>query len=241
LQLDPANIPKHIAIIMDGNGRWAQARGHIRIMGHKAGVKAVKAIIETARELGLPVLTLYAFSTENWNRPQDEVSGLMNLLKNYLQSELDAMLKNDIRLRAIGDINGLPADVQDVLHSTIERTRHNKALTLNLALNYGGRNELLHAIREIAAQVGRGDLQSEAITEELVADHLYTSGLPDPDLLIRTGGESRLSNFLLWQASYAELYFTETAWPDFDKTCLLEAILAYQQRQRRFGRTGEQV
>lgn len=241
MQLDPANIPKHIAIIMDGNGRWAQARGLIRLMGHKAGVKTVQEVVTAARELGVPVLTLYAFSTENWNRPQDEVSGLMSLLKNYLQSELDAMLKNDIKLRAIGDLGKLPPDVYEILSATMERTKDNTSLTLNLALNYGGRREMVQAIQAIAAKVKAGEVEPTAIDESLVDSHLYTSGLPEPDLLIRTGGEARLSNFLLWQASYAEIYFTDTAWPDFGKDRLIEAIADYQQRQRRFGKTGEQV
>ncbi|MBU0680295.1 MAG: isoprenyl transferase [Proteobacteria bacterium] len=226
---------------MDGNGRWAQAQGLIRLMGHKAGVKAVKEIVEAARELAIPVLTLYAFSTENWNRPHDEVSGLMTLLKNYLKSELEAMLKNDIQLRAIGDLQKLPADVYDILSETMERTKGNKALILNLALNYGGRNELVHAIKDIGRKLLSGKVQVDDISEDLVNNHLYTRGLPDPDLLIRTGGEARLSNFLLWQSSYSEIYFTDTPWPEFNKESLKKAIADYQQRQRRFGKTGEQV
>ena len=241
MQIDPDNLPKHIAIIMDGNGRWAQAQGLIRLMGHKAGVKAVKAVVEAAREMAIPVLTLYAFSTENWNRPKDEVSGLMSLLKNYLKSELDSMLKNDIQLRAIGDLKRLPADVYNVLNDTISRTKNNKALILNLALNYGARSELTQAVKNIGRSLKNGSIQEEDITEDFISSHLYTQGLPDPDLLIRTGGEARLSNFLLWQASYAEIYFTDTPWPDFTKQSLQEAILHYQQRQRRFGKTGEQV
>ncbi len=241
MQLATDHIPTHIAIIMDGNGRWAQARGLIRLMGHKAGVKAVKEIVEAAREMTIPILTLYAFSTENWGRPKDEVSGLMALLKNYLKSELESMLKNDIQLRAIGDLKRLPPDVYAILTETIDRTKGNKSLILNLALNYGGRSELLQAIKNIAHKVQSGDVQEEDITENLVSNHLYTRGLPDPDLLIRTGGEARLSNFLLWQASYAEIYFTDTPWPEFNKKCLQEAIADYQQRQRRFGKTGEQV
>ncbi len=226
---------------MDGNGRWAQAQGLIRLMGHKAGVKAVKQVVEAAREMAIPVLTLYAFSTENWNRPKDEVSGLMSLLKNYLKSELDSMLKNDIQLRAIGDLKRLPTDVYNVLNDTISRTKNNKALILNLALNYGGRGELTQAVKNIGRSLKNGSIQEEDITEDFISSHLYTQGLPDPDLLIRTGGEARLSNFLLWQASYAEIYFTDTPWPDFTKTSLQEAIAHYQQRQRRFGKTGEQV
>lgn len=241
MQLDPDNIPKHIAIIMDGNGRWAQAQGLIRLMGHKAGVKAVKAVVEAAREMAVPVLTLYAFSTENWNRPKDEVSGLMSLLKNYLQSELDSMLANDIQLRAIGDLKKLPNDVYTVLSQTINKTKDNKALILNLALNYGGRSEITQAVKNIGRSLKNGSIQEEDITEDFISSHLYTQGLPDPDLLIRTGGEARLSNFLLWQASYAEIYFTDTPWPDFNKESLQEAIVHYQQRQRRFGKIGEQI
>ncbi|MEN8257700.1 MAG: isoprenyl transferase [Thermodesulfobacteriota bacterium] len=241
MQIDPDNIPTHIAIIMDGNGRWAQAQGLIRLMGHKAGVKAVKKIVEAGREMAIPVLTLYAFSTENWNRPNDEVSGLMLLLKNYLKSELDSMLKNDIQLRAIGDLKRLPTDVYEVLSETIDRTKNNNSLILNLALNYGGRSELTQAIKAIGHKLKNGQLQEEDISEELISSHLYTHGLPDPDLLIRTGGEARLSNFLLWQTSYAEIYFTDTPWPDFTKKSLQEAIVHYQQRQRRFGKTGEQI
>jgi undecaprenyl diphosphate synthase len=241
LQLASDNLPKHIAIIMDGNGRWAQAQGLIRLMGHKAGVKAVKEIVEAVRELAIPVLTLYAFSTENWNRPQDEVSGLMALLKNYLKSELEAMLKNGIQLRAIGDLQKLPADVFDILTETMARTKGNKALILNLALNYGGRSELVHAIKDIGRMLLSGEVQVDDISEDLVNNHLYTRSLPDPDLLIRTGGEARLSNFLLWQSSYAEIYFTDTPWPEFSKESLKKAIAEYQQRQRRFGKTGEQV
>lgn len=241
MQIAPDNIPKHIAIIMDGNGRWAQAQGLIRLMGHKAGVKTVKKIVETAQEMTIGVLTLYAFSTENWQRPKDEVSGLMSLLKSYLKSELNSMLKSDIQLRAIGDLKRLPPDVYDVLSDTIERTKNNKGLVLNLALNYGGRSELIQAFKTIGQKLVSGQIQEEDITEDLVSSHLYTHGLPDPDLLIRTGGEARLSNFLLWQASYSEIYFTDTPWPDFNRDSLTEAILHYQQRQRRFGKTGEQV
>lgn len=233
--------PKHIAIIMDGNGRWAKARGMMRLMGHKAGVKSVRRIVEECRRLGVEVLTLYAFSTENWNRPKDEVSGLMELLQSFLRSELKKMLDNDIRLRAIGQIDKLPSPVATALHETIDQTAGCQAMVLNLALSYGGRTELLQAIQAISKKCLAGEITPQQINEELVDSHLYTSGLPEPDLLIRTGGESRLSNFLLWQSSYAEIYFTETAWPDFDEKKLQEAIADFHQRQRRFGRTGEQV
>lgn len=236
-----SSIPVHIAIIMDGNGRWAQKRHRPRIFGHRAGVESVRAVVEAAREIGVRHLTLYAFSTENWRRPSGEVSGLMGLLRSYLQSELDTMLKNDIRLCCLGQQDRLPEDVQQVLAATISRTESCRSMTLNLALSYGGRSEVVGAVRGIAEQCRDGLLDMEAISEQTISDALYTAGQPDPDLLIRTGGEHRLSNFLLWQASYAELYFTEVAWPDFRKDQLLEAITVFNRRQRRFGKTGAQV
>ena len=239
--IDPTSIPRHIAIIMDGNGRWAQRRGLIRLMGHKAGVDSVKKVVEECDKLGVKVLTLYAFSTENWKRPEDEVNGLMELLRTFVQRELANMLRNNIRLRSIGQIERLPLSAREVLTDAIERTAANEGLVLNLALSYGSRSEITEAMRRIAGQCLAGELDPQAISEELISANLYTAGLPDPDLLIRTGGEYRLSNFLLWQLSYAELYVTETAWPDFREKQLQEAILAFQQRQRRFGRTGDQV
>jgi undecaprenyl diphosphate synthase len=242
---DPQGLPRHVAIIMDGNGRWATKRNLPRIMGHKAGSESVKDIVRTAREINLEVLTLYAFSTENWKRPSIEVQGLMTLLKTYLQSEAANMLKNNISLRCIGDIEKLPPDVQKVLTGTIRETTLNSgdspALTLNLALSYGSRSEIVRAARIMAEKCIRGQFEPEDFTEQLFASHLYTAGLPDPDLLIRTGGESRLSNFLLWQLSYTEIYITETMWPDFKEDCLIEAIKEYQRRERRFGRTSEQL
>jgi len=236
-----ANIPAHIAIIMDGNGRWAKRRGLMRLMGHKTGVDSVKVVVEEARKLGVKVLTLYAFSTENWQRPVDEVNGLMELLRTFLLKELANMKSNGIRLRCLGQKERLPQAARAVLDQTIMETADNSGLTLNLALSYGSRLEIVEAVRNIAAACVAGKLAVADISEQTVADHLYTAGLPDPDLLIRTGGEHRLSNFLLWQLSYAELYVTETPWPEFRHNELRKAIASYQLRQRRFGRTGEQV
>jgi undecaprenyl diphosphate synthase len=234
-------VPRHVAIIMDGNGRWAEERHRPRLFGHKAGVDSVREIVETAREIGVEVLTLYAFSTENWNRPSGEVSGLMGLLKNYLQSELRTMLRNDIRLLCLGQQDRLPEDVRAILQQTIDDTWACRSMTLNLALSYGGRSELVLAFQEIAKQCQDGVLDWRTLSETTISNHLFTAGQPDPDLLIRTGGEHRLSNFLLWQASYAELYFTETRWPDFKKAQFLEAINIFNQRQRRFGKVGAQL
>jgi len=236
-----STIPRHVAIIMDGNGRWAQERHRPRLFGHKAGADTVREIVEVARKLGIGYLTLYAFSTENWKRPEGEVSGLMGILKNYLQSELRSMLKNDIRLNCIGQMQKLPADVQEILKKSIAETRSCTGMTLNLALNYGGRAEMVEAITRIGHDCRNGTLDPGAISESVISEHLFTAGQPDPDLLIRTGGENRLSNFLLWQASYAELYFTEVKWPDFHQEAFLAALNSYSQRQRRFGQTGAQV
>jgi undecaprenyl diphosphate synthase len=226
---------------MDGNGRWAEERHRPRLFGHKAGVDSVREIVETAREIGIEVLTLYAFSTENWNRPSSEVSGLMGLLKSYLQSELRTMLRNDIRLRCLGELVRLPDDVRTVLSQTIDETRSCQSMTLNLALSYGARSELVQAFREMAKQCLDGILDWRTLSEATISEHLFTAGQPDPDLLIRTGGEHRLSNFLLWQSSYAELYFTETRWPDFKKSQFLDAIGTFSRRQRRFGKVGAQL
>jgi undecaprenyl diphosphate synthase len=239
--IDLSNIPRHVAIIMDGNGRWAKRQHKPRLFGHKVGVDSVQEIVECAGELGVKVLTLYAFSTENWKRPADEVGGLMGLLKNYLQKELSRMLKNNIRLTCIGNIEKLPADVRDVLEATIKETSCNNKLTLNLALSYGGRAELIRGIQNIVEEVHSGELSSDDIDEKCVDSHLYTADLPDPDLLIRTGGEARLSNFLLWQASYAEIYFTDVMWPEFREKAFISAITEYQNRERRFGKTSGQI
>ena len=240
-ELDIRLVPSHIAIIMDGNGRWAEERRKPRLAGHKAGVDSVRAVVETAREIGVRHLTLYAFSTENWQRPKAEVKGLMALLRTYLEAELRTMLTNDIRLFCLGQRERLPRDVLSVLERVMRETAHCRAMTLNLALSYGGRNEMIRAIRKMALECKAGQFDPEDLSEEILAEHLDTAGQPDPDLLIRTGGEHRLSNFLLWQVSYAELYFTETKWPDFRKQQLLEAVATYGRRQRRFGKTGAQV
>jgi undecaprenyl diphosphate synthase len=234
-------IPAHVAIIMDGNGRWAQNQGMMRIMGHRQGVRTVKQIVEAAPGIGIRILTLYAFSTENWNRPALEVQALMGLLKGYLESELQELTANDVSLRCLGDKSRLPEEVQAVLNKAIADTSRNSRLTLNLALNYGGRDEILTATRELARKCRNGVLAPEDISEELFSHHLYTASQQDPDMIIRTGGESRLSNFLLWQGSYAEFYVTETLWPEFTKEDLMRAVDYYHTRQRRFGRTGEQV
>lgn len=226
---------------MDGNGRWAKRRGMMRLFGHKAGVKTVQKIVRAADSMGIKVLTLYAFSSENWKRPIQEVSGLMSLLKSYLESELSSMLENNIHLRCMGRIEKLPDDARQVLLSSIAKTANNSGLVLNLALSYGGRDEIVRAARQIARECVNQQINPSEITEDLFSRHLYSSGLPDPDLVIRTGGESRLSNFLLWQASYAEIYITETQWPDFSENDLESALANFQHRQRRFGKTGEQV
>ena len=212
-----------------------------RLAGHKAGVDSVRTVVEAAREIGVRYLTLYAFSTENWQRPRAEVKGLMALLRTYLESELRTMLKNDIRLFCIGQRERLPADVLAVLEQVMRETEHCREMTLNLALSYGGRNEMIRAVRKMADQCAAGRIDPDALSEEMLSEYLDTAGQPDPDLLIRTGGEHRLSNFLLWQVSYAELYFTETKWPDFRKQQLLEAVATYGRRQRRFGKTGAQL
>ena len=240
-EFDIRLIPSHIAIIMDGNGRWAEERRRPRLAGHKAGVDSVRAVVETAREIGVRYLTLYAFSTENWQRPRAEVKGLMALLRTYLESELRTMLKNDIRLFCIGQRERLPADVLSVLEQVMQETEHCREMTLNLALSYGGRNEMIRAVRKMAHKCVAGEVDPDALSEGMLGECLDTFGQPDPDLLIRTGGEHRLSNFLLWQVSYAELYFTETKWPDFRKHQLLEAVATYGRRQRRFGKTGAQL
>lgn len=235
------HLPRHVAIIMDGNGRWAQKRKQPRLFGHKAGADSVRNIVETCREIGIEYLTLYAFSSENWRRPAQEVTGLMSILKKYLESELPRMQKNNIRLISIGDRQRLPDAVRESLERGIEETSGNSKLTLNLALSYGSRDEIVRAVKKISSLCMQGNITPEQITDQTIAENLDTCLLPDPDLLIRTGGEARLSNFLLWQLSYAEIYFTETMWPDFRKEVFLQALSEYQSRERRFGRTGEQL
>ncbi len=239
--LEPDRLPRHIAIVMDGNGRWAKSRRKPRIYGHKVGADSVREIVEMSREIGIGHLTLYAFSSENWNRPEQEVSGLMNILKSYLISELSRMEKNEIRLNCLGETSRLPDGVRRTLEDTINRTAGNDKMVLNLALSYGARDEICLAVKKLARRCLEEKLKPEQIDHRIFSEQLYTAGQPDPDLLIRTGGEQRLSNFLLWQASYAEIYFTETMWPDFRRQAYLEALLDYQKRERRFGKTGEQV
>jgi undecaprenyl diphosphate synthase len=234
--IDPARLPAHIAIIMDGNGRWANRRRLPRVAGHKAGIGPVRATVETCARLGVRVLTLYAFSVENWKRPRHEVETLWRLLRYYLRQELPELQKNDIRLQAIGRLDALPAQVRRELESAVEATSANRGLLVNLAINYGGRAELVDAVNAVLdmARVN-GGLDTLKIDEDLISTSLYTAESPDPDLLIRTSGEMRISNFLLWQIAYAELYVTETLWPDFTRTDLLQAVVEYQKRDRRYG------
>lgn len=229
------NIPQHIAIIMDGNGRWASRRALPKIAGHRAGVKAAENVIQAAGDLGVKVLTLYTFSTENWKRPKSEVDALFKLLEDYLDKEGEKIHKNNIRFRTIGRLSELPGPLKNKIEAQIEKTKNNTGLTLNLALNYGGRPEIIDAVRKVAKDVKEGRVNIENIDEELFKDYLYTKGLPDPDLLIRTSGESRVSNFLLWQISYSEICITKKLWPDFKKEDLKKLVREYQKRDRRFG------
>lgn len=238
-QIDKTRIPSHIAIIMDGNGRWAKQRGQIRTFGHQAGAETVHVIAEEAARLGVKYLTLYTFSTENWNRPVDEVAALMNLLMDSIEEE--TFMKNNISFRIIGDTAKLPENVLERLNRCIERTSVNTGMCLTLALSYSSRWEITEAVRQIASRVSAGDLKADEITDQTVDGFLATHYMPDPDLLIRTGGEVRLSNFLLWQCAYSELYFCDTFWPDFKAEELCKAICDYQRRERRFGKTSEQI
>jgi len=226
---------------MDGNGRWAEKRSLNRIAGHRMGIKRAKETIRACRELGIQVLTLYAFSTENWNRPQREIRTLMALLKRFLAAEAKKLISNNIRLNTIGTIEDLPQDVQDILREVMDHSRANTGMVLNAALSYSGRNEIIQAIKKISQEVAAGSIDVAGIDEKLFSDHLYTAGLPDPDLLIRTSGEYRISNFLLWQTAYTELYITSTLWPDFSRKDLLRALADYQKRERRFGLTRQQI
>jgi len=239
--LDLQNVPRHVAFIMDGNGRWAKKQGQHRLFGHAAGVESVKAIIQTAREIGVAYITLYAFSTENWARPSDEVEGLMNLLVDAISNEVDEMHANGVRLLTIGDIKGLPGNCYDSLCRAMDRTKDNTALTLILALNYSARQEILQAAATAHQMIETKQLQAEDLTEEVFSSLLQTKDIPDPELLIRTSGECRISNFLLWQLSYTELLFTDTHWPDFRRDSFLEAIVNFQKRERRFGMVSEQI
>ncbi len=239
--IDKNRMPEHIAVIMDGNGRWAKAHGRPRIFGHKNGVKAVREITEAAAELGVKYLTLYAFSTENWGRPRLEVSALMGLLVETIRKEINTLNENNIRLKAIGDLSGLPKKSQQALEEGIANTAKNTGMTLILALNYSSRQEITNAVKNIARDVALGQLEATKITEQTVCDYLETKDIPDPELLIRTSGEQRISNYLLWQIAYSELYFTKIYWPDFKKENLYEALIDYQGRERRFGKTSDQV
>ncbi|MDF2437590.1 MAG: pyrophosphate synthase [Bacteroidota bacterium] len=240
-KINPAKLPQHIAIIMDGNGRWAKQQGEQRIFGHENGVKSVRESVEAAAELGVKYLTLYAFSTENWNRPKEEVMALMQLLVHTISAETATLNKNNIRLQAIGDLKSLPSDCYNELQEAIDKTKTNTRTTLVLALSYSSRWEIINAMKEIAEKIQNNTLSPSEITEQTINAHLCTAEIPEPELMIRTSGEHRISNFLLWQLAYAELYFTDKLWPDFRKEDLYEAILDYQNRERRFGKTSEQL
>jgi len=239
--IDPDKLPKHVAVIMDGNGRWAKQRGYKRIFGHKNGVKAVRSTVEAAGEIGIKYLTLYAFSTENWKRPKVEVNALMSLFISAVKDETENLIKNNVRMKAIGNLKNLPENVQKNLAEIIDTTKNNTGLTLILALSYSSRQEITNAVKSIVKEAVSKKISEEDITEEFITKQLYTSDFPDPELLVRTSGEFRISNFLLWQISYSELYFTETLWPDFRKEDFYNAVLSYQKRERRFGKTPDQI
>jgi len=240
-QIDPTNIPKHIAVIMDGNGRWAQQQGHERLYGHNYGVESVREVLKAAKELKVNYLTLYAFSTENWNRPKEEVEGLMDLLIRTIAGEVDELNSKGIRLLTIGDTEGLPEGCRNELKKAIEITSHNTDTSLILALNYSARWEIINATKNIAQRIKNGEIDLDAIDDKMFDDALTTAGIPDPELLIRTSGENRVSNFLLWQIAYSEFYFTDVLWPDFKKEDLYKAVLDYQSRERRFGLVSAQI
>ena len=240
-QIDQTKMPKHVAVIMDGNGRWAKQRGKLRTFGHGKGVNAVRETVESAAEMGVEFLTLYAFSTENWNRPQYEINALMTLLVKTINKETKTLTKNNIRLSAIGNLESLPTSCLKELNEAIDKTKGNTRMTLTLALSYSSKWEMTEAIKAIAKNVKSGNLDPDSISESTIDEHLCTFGIPDPELLIRTSGEHRISNFLLWQIAYAELYFTDKLWPDFDRTDFEAAIIDYQGRERRFGKISEQV
>mgnify|MGYP006050164201 CR=1 FL=1 len=240
-QIDLSRVPEHVAIIMDGNGRWAKQQGEMRLFGHNIGVESVRKTLKAAQQLKVKYLTLYAFSTENWNRPKEEVDGLMELLVNTIAGEADELHASGVRLAAIGDITGLPASCQCELQEAIKKTQENTTITLVLALNYSARWEIMNAVKNIAQEVKQNNIDTDLITEELFQAHLSTKDIPDPELLIRTSGEHRLSNFLLWQAAYTEFYFTPVLWPDFTGEHLMEAVYDFQNRERRFGMVSEQL
>lgn len=240
-QIDLTKVPQHIALIMDGNGRWAKKQGHQRLFGHSIGVEAVRETLKAATRIGVKYLTFYAFSTENWSRPQEEVDGLMNLMVQTIASEIEELNKNGVRLSSIGDIQGLPSDCKAELEAAIEKTKNNDTINLILALNYSSRWEINHAVRKIAAQIESGAIVASSITEEMISREMCFNNTPDPELLIRTSGEQRLSNFLLWQCAYTEFYFTDVLWPDFKEKDLYQAVIDYQHRERRFGKVSEQL
>ena len=240
-EIDKNNLPKHLAIIMDGNGRWAKNQGMLRMFGHEKGTKSVKQTVESCAKLGIDFLTLFAFSTENWNRPKIEVDTLMKLLVSALKKELKTLQSNNIRLNAIGNLDTLPKGVRKELAEVIEKTQTNSRMTLTLALSYGARDEIINAVKIISEKVKNNIISVDAIEESIINQHLYTQNMPDVDLVIRTSGEHRISNFLLWQIAYAEFYFTDVLWPDFNEEELHKALLSYQKRERRFGKTSEQI
>ncbi|WP_111685061.1 isoprenyl transferase [Winogradskyella tangerina] len=240
-QIHKEKLPNHVAIIMDGNGRWAKQKGFMRVIGHENGTKAVREAVEASAEIGIKNLTLYAFSTENWKRPKLEVQTLMKLLVKSLKKEIKTLQDNNIKLSAIGSLHDLPQKAQHELLDVIEKTKNNTNMTLTLALSYGSREEIVNVIKELSVKVKNNIISPESIDESIINKHLYTQNLPDVDLLIRTSGEQRISNFLLWQIAYAELYFTDILWPDFKKENLYEALINYQNRERRFGKTSEQL
>ena len=240
-EINKDNIPKHLAIIMDGNGRWAKQKGFLRTLGHESGSKSVKKIIQECLDLGVEYLTLYAFSTENWNRPKLEVDTLMRVLINSLKKELKTMQDGNIKMNAIGNLEKLPSKAQKQLFDVLDKTKDNTKMTLTLALSYGSREELVNVVKIISDKVKNNIISIDSIDDSIINEHLYTHNLPDVDLLIRTSGEHRISNFLLWQIAYAELYFTDVLWPDFKEQDLHEAIISYQKRERRFGKTSEQI
>ena len=239
--IDLNNLPKHLAIIMDGNGRWAKKQGYLRAFGHEKGTKSVKENIKSCARLGIENLTLYAFSTENWNRPKLEVDALMNILVRSLEKELKTLQDNNIKLNTIGNLEKLPKSAQNKLLEVIDKTKNNTHMTLTLALSYGSRDEIINAVKNISYKVKNNIISIDSIDDSIINEHLYTQNLPEVDLLIRTSGEHRISNFLLWQIAYAELYFTDVLWPDFKEQDLYEAIISYQKRERRFGKTSEQI
>ena len=240
-QINSQKVPQHVAVIMDGNGRWAKSKGMERVFGHKNALTSVRDTIEASAEIGVKAITLYAFSTENWNRPKMEVTALMKLLVSSLKKELPTFQKNEVKVNAIGNLSSLPAKTQKVLEDVIEQTKGNNRIVMTLALSYGSREEIVNTIKNISKKVVNNQLEIEEINEKIINNHLYTFNLPDVDLMIRTSGEQRISNFLLWQMAYAELYFTDVLWPDFRKKDFFDAIIEYQNRERRFGKTSEQI